>query len=238
VDSFGDSPSVQIGRDVDYSARRTPRCYRLGVKSDPAVSAPSATGRGHDGHRGERGLTPRFGGVLVVTACLAGLLGGCGSNSEPAPTAPLSAASATVPTGLTPAPSTIPEQYDDGSTGTPLPGATLTLDRASRTSALTTGKQVMALFARRNVSADRWINDLSPYLTAQAAQAYQYVDPRNVPPTKITGQVKLTPASTSFVARVSVPTDAGVYLVILSRTDDSPTWLADRIMPPEGSGDS
>ena len=60
----------------------------------------------------------------------------------------------------------------------------------------------------------------------------------NVPPTKITGTVTLTPASTPLVARVSVPTDAGVYLVIMSRSDDSPTWLADRIMPPEGQGDS
>ena len=31
-----------------------------------------------------------------------------------------------VPTGLTPAPTDVPEQHDDGSTGTPMPGSTLT----------------------------------------------------------------------------------------------------------------
>ena len=96
----------------------------------------------------------------------------------------------------------------------------------------------MTLFARRAVSAARWWNDLVPLMTSRAAQAYKYTDPRNVPPTKITGDVNLTPASTPLVARVSVPTDAGVYLVILSRTDADPTWLAERIMPPEGAGDS
>ncbi|MGL5929309.1 MAG: hypothetical protein ACRCY8_10255 [Dermatophilaceae bacterium] len=141
----------------------------------------------------------------------------------------------TVPTGLTPAPTGVPEQYDDGRTGAPAPGSTLALHETARTDALDRGRTVMSLFARRTVSAERWRTDLAPYLTTQAALAYQYVDPRNVPPTKVTGTVTLTPASTPLVARVAVPTDAGVYLVILSRTDESPTWLADRIMPPEES---
>ena len=177
--------------------------------------------------------------MLVVTVCLAGLLVGCSSDLETPPSNPEASSSpVAVPTGLTPAPNDAPEQYDDGSTGPPRPGSTLTLDQASRASAAVSGKQVMTLFARRDVSANQWSNDLSPLLTAKAAQTYKYVDPRNVPPTKITTPVTLTPASTPLVARVSVPTDAGVYLVILSRTDESPKWLADRIMPPEGSGDS
>ncbi|MGL5866859.1 MAG: hypothetical protein ACRCYX_13505 [Dermatophilaceae bacterium] len=140
-----------------------------------------------------------------------------------------------VPTGLTPAPTGVPEQYDDGSTGAPVPGSRLTLDEAARSDALDRGQQVMGLFARRTVSAERWRADLVPYLTTKAALGYQYVDPRNVPPTKVTGPAALTPASSPLVARVAVPTDAGVYLVIMSRTDQSPTWFADRILPPEGS---
>ncbi len=180
----------------------------------------------------------RLGGVLVVTACVATVLAGCSKDPAPPTSTSSSTSSVSVPTGLTPAPSDVPELRDDGSTGTPLPGSTLSLDATSRTSALDRGQRVMALFARRDVSPDQWLNDLSPYLTVNAAQAYRYVDPRNVPPTRITGEVMLTPASTPQLARVSVPTDAGVYLVIMSRTTDSPTWLADRIMPPEGYGDS
>lgn len=183
----------------------------------------------------------RVGGVVVVTVCLATVLGACSATPDPDPRgSPVSSAPSpvAVPTGLTPAPTDVPEQYDDGSTGTPMPGSTLTLGAAARTSALDTGKQVMTLFARREVSADQWWTDLAPYLTPKATQAYKYTDPRNVPPTKITGNLTLTPASTPLVARVSVPTDAGVYLVILSRVEESPQWLADRIMPPEGAGDS
>ena len=165
------------------------------------------------------------------------MLVGCSSDPEPPSSTPTTSPVA-VPTGLTPAPNGVPEQHDDGSTGTPLPGSTLVLDQTARTSAIERGQKVMALFARRDVPAAQWLTDLSPYLTGSAAQAYKYVDPKNVPPTQITGKVNLTPASTPLVARVSVPTDAGVYLVIMSRDEQRPTWLADRIMPPEGSGDS
>jgi len=177
---------------------------------------------------------PRL-GPLIAAACLATLLAACSSTPEPLPSNPAPSSPIAV---LTPAPSDVPEQHDDGSTGTPMPGSTLTLDEASQASAIERGQTVMSLFARRAVEPTQWQADLAPYLTPQAAQAYQYVDPANVPPTKITGPVTLTPASTPLVARVSVPTDAGVYLVIMARTDESPTWLADRIMPPEGQGDS
>lgn len=143
-----------------------------------------------------------------------------------------------VPNGLSPAPSGVPEMRDDGSTGSPLPGSTLVLDDTSRSDAIAAATKVMALFARRGVSAEQWWHDLVPLMTAKAAQAYKDTDPANVPPTKVTEAAKVTPASTPQVARVSVPTDAGVYLVILSRTDQSPNWLTERITPPEGAGDS
>lgn len=121
---------------------------------------------------------------------------------------------------------------------TPSPGATLALDQASRADALARGLTVMRLFVRRSAPADQWESELEPYLTPQAAQAYQNVDPASVPASKITGSPTLTPASTPLVARVSVPTDVGSYLVVLARSSDSPTWLADRILPPEGLGGS
>ncbi|MEP7161554.1 MAG: hypothetical protein ABI746_10680 [Dermatophilaceae bacterium] len=172
---------------------------------------------------------PRARGALVVTTCLATVLAACSSDREP---------QSSTPTGLAPAPGAVPEQRDDGSSGTLRPGSTLVLDEVARAKAATTAVQVMTLFARRTVSADQWWNDLVPLMTPKAAQAYKYTDPANVPPTKVTGAAKVTPASIPLVARVGVPTDAGNYLVILSRTDQSPDWLAERITPPEGPGDS
>ena len=176
----------------------------------------------------------RLGGA-VVGAVAAALLTACVA-SEPAPLS--SSSSESMPTGLPSRPAGIPEQRDDGTTGTPMPTSTLMLDDSARTSALDVGVTVMTLFARRDVPADQWIDDLTPYLTAGAAQAYRHTDPLNVPPTRVTGEPTLTPDSTPLVGRVAVPTDDGVYLVILSRDDEHPNWLADRIMPPEGHGDS
>ncbi len=179
----------------------------------------------------------------LVCACAAASLTACTTSptvpaTNGSSTSPTSPTGVQVPSGLSPAPSGLPEMRDDGSTGSRLPGSTLVLDDTSRSDAIAAATKVMGLFARRSVSAEQWWNDLVPLMTAPAAQAYKGTDPANVPPTKVTAAGKVTPASTPLVARVSVPTDAGVYLVILSRTDQSPNWLTERITPPEGAGDS
>lgn len=94
------------------------------------------------------------------------------------------------------------------------------------------GTEVMELFARRNVSAERWHRELSPYLTPQAQRDYLYTDPINVPPTRLTGRARLVDLDSTAVAIVHVPTNAGLYAVVFARTPDD-TWLADRIRPPE-----
>lgn len=169
--------------------------------------------------------------VLAVLACA-----GCVGQQAPSSSSPRVTPTRTVSAGVVP--SGVLEQYDDGSVGLPVPAATLVLDDAARAAAVERGTQVMRLFARRTVSAPVWHTDLAPLLTARAGEVYRHVDPLNVPPTRVTGVGVLTPSSTALVARVAVPTDAGVYLVILARSDQAPAWLADRIMPPEGSGDS
>lgn len=166
------------------------------------------------------------------------VLAGC-TSSQTAPTsAPTTAAGTglTVPTGLTPAPTGLPEARDDGSVASPQPVSTLALDGPSRRDAADAATRTMTLFARRTVPADRWLADLSQLLTPPAAQTYVGTDPANVPPTKVTGRASLTPASVPRLARVAVPTDAGVYLVILTRTVTEPRWLVERITPPESLG--
>ena len=49
----------------------------------------------------------------------------------------------------------------------------------------------------------------------------------------VTGPATLAPSSLPAVARVSVPTDVGAYLVVLSRTPDSPIWQVERFIAPE-----
>lgn len=174
-------------------------------------------------------------GMPLGAALLGFALGGCVAGSAvPAETG----TPVVVPSGLSPAPTDVPELLDDGTTASPRPRNSLTLDDSSRTSALALGAKVMTLFARPNISAEQWIADLTPYLSAEAAFAYDGTDPARVPVSEVTGPAKLTPASTAMVARVSIPTDDGIYLVILARTGDDPNWRADRIMAPEGTGEA
>lgn len=173
---------------------------------------------------------------LVAVSVLVGLTSGCAGSSDPSPSG--GASSTLAPPSLSTAPTDAPEHHDDGSTGSPPPARTLRLDDVDRADAIRVGTRVMTLFARPGITDTQWVQGLAPYFTPKAAQTYKYVDPRNVPVTKVTGKVTLTPASTALVARVSVPTDDGVYLVILSRSEESPVWLADRIVSPEGAGDS
>ena len=182
-------------------------------------------------------------GLVVAAAVLSTVLAGCAapgriteeSGSSPgAVTTPLST---TIPAALPPAPSGVPALLDDGSTGTPLPGSTLRLDGAARAAAVADAAQVMRLFVRRSVPADRWWRDLVPYLSPQTAQDFRHTDPARVPASRVTGPGVVLTDSVPLVARVSVPTDAGVYLLVLSRTDESPTWDAERITPPESAGD-
>jgi len=113
----------------------------------------------------------------------------------------------------------------------------LTLDPAATSAASATAAKAMGLYARRHVSAARWWRDLVPLLSSAAAQAYRYTDPRNVPPTTVTGPGVVTSDSTGQVARVAVATDVGSYLVILSRSTDTPArWRVERFVPPENVG--
>ncbi len=104
---------------------------------------------------------------------------------------------------------------------------------AARTDALVVATDVMRLFARRDVPARVWIEDLAPYLTATAQHDYAGTQPANVPPTKITGAAKLVPTDSRVLARAHVPTNAGTYLVVMRRTDSDPAWQVERITHPE-----
>lgn len=90
----------------------------------------------------------------------------------------------------------------------------------------------MAAFARPTLGHDTWWAELEPQLSAQAQRDYAYVDPANVPATAVTGAASIVEESSAYLARVQVPTDAGLYVVVLSRLDGAAPWLTERITPP------
>lgn len=155
---------------------------------------------------------------------------GCGADSEP------DAGSVSAPPPAVP--SVLVETGTTHDHLEPLPGSVLALDAAARQEARRTGLRAMQMFARPKMSQSEWLAALAPLMTPEAQAAYGTVDPANIPVTRVSGAARVTPASHPMVARVAVPTDDGVYLVILTRTDEQPRWLVDRVMPPEGVGDA
>lgn len=192
-------------------------------------------------------MTPRRHPALVLSAAAALLLGsaGCtssrtastsaGSSMSSAPS-PAATSTLVVPTSVASAPPSAVVENDDGSTPTPS-GSPLVLDDATRTTACTTATTVMRLYARHGLRGSQWYDDLAPLMSDQAKVAYRgTVGPGELEATKVTGSPRFLPSSRITLARVSVPTDAGDYLVVLSRTAQDHVWRLERVIAPETFG--
>lgn len=132
--------------------------------------------------------------------------------------------------GFTPA---LEGAVDEDTGETITPQAVPTWDDASRSAAIDTAESALTAFARPTLDHATWWAELSPLLTQQAQLDYSYVDPANVPATAVTGEGAITDETSAYVATVAVPTDAGTYDVLLTRTDALEPWLASRFTPPE-----
>jgi hypothetical protein len=109
-------------------------------------------------------------------------------------------------------------------------------DEASKTAALETATKAMTLYARPTVTDTVWIQELGQLLTAQATADYQYVDPANIPITKVTGKGQLRiDENNGFGCHVVFPTDAGDYDVQLLRSAADKPWQVNRFTPPNGT---
>ena len=161
--------------------------------------------------------------LLLFTACAPAA---STTPAEPAPsTATATAAPATLSAGGKP--------QAPGGTAPATLG--IAWHEASKTAALDTATKAMTLYARPTVTDKVWIQDLGQVLTAQATADYQYVDPANIPATKVTGPGQLKIDETNgFGCHVVFPTDAGDYDVQLLRSAADKPWQVNRFTPPNG----
>lgn len=160
--------------------------------------------------------------LLLCTACAP-----AGSTTPAEPT----------PSTSTSAPATLSAGGKPQAPGGTAP-ATLGIawDEASKTAALDTATKAMTLYARPTVKDKEWIQDLGQVLTAQATADYQYVDPANIPATKVTGPGQLkVDENNGFGCHVVFPTDAGEYDVQLLRSAADKPWQVNRFTPPNGT---
>lgn len=111
-----------------------------------------------------------------------------------------------------------------------------TWDAQAREQAVQAATAAMTAFARPQLDATRWWAELSPLLTPAAAVAYQGTDPAEVPARAVTAPGALVDDTSTYLAGVQVPTDAGPYLVLLSRDGAGAPWLVERLTPPAAAG--
>ncbi|PPF31227.1 hypothetical protein [Rathayibacter sp. AY1A3] len=86
-------------------------------------------------------------------------------------------------------------------------------------------------FCRPSLNYDTWIAELYPFLSQQAAVAYETVDPANVPCTTLTGAATVRDGDGAYTMRILVPTDAGDYSVYVHRTVETGPWAVEQITP-------
>lgn len=163
--------------------------------------------------------------VVLAGACL--VLAGCSHSVSPSPTTAASSAAA-------PTPAASASSYWDGD-GPEAPASHTPLPTGAAVDSSASGVAVvfMTLFARPTVDQVTWWRDISGYFTPQGAIDYQGTQPYRIPVRKVTGKGRLISTDSPQLAKVQVPTDIGIYLVVLSRSTDDPSWKVARIMPPE-----
>ena len=156
-------------------------------------------------------------GILAVAGVVPG--GGGGESSRPSP--------------LTPGTSSPPAMDSDPAATLP-PAQWEEVDAQQAADAA--GHAVAAYTAKDRTPTDWW-NALASVLTPAAQVAYADTDPANVPGTTVTGQPVATPGASFYVATAVVPTDAGRWIVLLSRADTGPgnPWRVEQMTPPDGA---
>lgn len=169
----------------------------------------------------------------VVAEVVAFTMTGC--SAPAAAPAPASTSSAPTSTSQTPSASGLPS---DAATDAGAPAADPAPVDAEpvpepgvENDALALAVAAVTAFCRPALDYDTWISELYPFLTQQAAVAYETVDPANVPCTVLTGDARVRDGDGTFTIRVLVPTDAGDYSVYAHRTVETGPWAVEQITP-------
>lgn len=143
--------------------------------------------------------------------------------SSPAPeaSAPSPIATATTTASTTPE-AVVTDAHD----------AEQTPDPEAAGDALGVAVAAVTAYCSPSLTRDAWLAGLKGYLTPTAVVAYGTVDPAVVPCSSYVGNAVALDGDT-FTMPVSVPTDAGIYEVLVTRTTPTGPWLVDRMTPPQ-----
>lgn len=204
---------------------------------DPASLTPSAVGGAAPGIRSgmswSRRRSPRRGpgrghaaarsaatGVLVVSTAAVMSLLGCSEGEDPQGS-PRPSASSPDAGGVVPSSSADPVIAGTADEGARAVGIGVSV--------------VVALVDRAPSTDEAWWAGVAVWLSPGAREAMVGIDRAGVPATSVTGPGVWVPGEVENAGQVRVPTDAGTYVVALSRVTPSDSWWVDRVRPPEGT---
>lgn len=168
--------------------------------------------------------------IAVVPLAAALALTGCAGQPSPEPVGTNSPHSSTPTHTHTPTQTSQTDAPIDNATPIPVPEA----GADGQESAIAAAEKVVARFAQSALSAEEWMEQMTPLLSPTGYDAYTGIDPAQIPVHQVTGAGRNLPASTDVSLIVHVPTDVGSYNVTLTRRDVSVAWLAERIRPTQG----
>ncbi|QHC68846.1 hypothetical protein GSU68_19200 (plasmid) [Rathayibacter sp. VKM Ac-2759] len=165
---------------------------------------------------------------LGLTVLAALCLTACTANTEAAPTgtssSPATSASSTPAPTTTTTPSAAPTEVAPSD-------AEITADASAEAATVSLATSAVTAFCRPTLDYDTWTAELYPFLSQQAAVAYETVDPANVPCTTLTGAARVRDGDGAYTMRILVPTDAGEYSVYVHRTVETGPWAVEQITP-------
>lgn len=162
---------------------------------------------------------------LAMTLLMTGAAG-CGNTDDGGATAEESPAASS---------SHAPHDHGEAPEGG-MEAPSTTADPATRSETVV-ARQVLLTWARPQVPAKQWWDDLEPMLSPSAGEAYAYTDPSILPALEITGTPSVEESSVTTWALVWFPTTKGRFGVQLSRTSETAAWLMSRIWFPGTSPD-
>lgn len=110
--------------------------------------------------------------------------------------------------------------------------ASLPADAESEKAAVDAAVKVMAAYTDVTKPKEAWFQALAPMLTTAYAQDAQYIQPSRLPVRKVTAASLVPlPVQDGHQVRVKFATNAGEWVVIMTRASEGAPWLASNVLP-------
>ena len=111
--------------------------------------------------------------------------------------------------------------------------ASLAADTDGEKAAVDAAVKVMGAYMEVAQPKDAWFRALAPLITTAYAQDAQYIQPSRLPVRKVTAAPSVVPAAVpdGHQVRVKFGTNAGEWVVIMTRASAGAPWLAANVLP-------